>query len=158
MNIHIRSAAVGDEMLLGSLNRFVQDIHLAERPETFKLTMPDELARWYRSMLERPTTRTWIAEFDGTTVGYLLAVEYEVAEGPFAQARHWWEIDQLAVDPNHRKSGIAGALVSTAIATARAEGVLQIETASWTFNTIAHDVFRHLGFRPKITRFELHLN
>jgi GNAT superfamily N-acetyltransferase len=157
MSINIRSAAIGDEALLASLNRFVQDVHLAERPETFKPTHPEELAGWYRSMLEKPTTRAWIAEADRTAVAYILAVAYQAAESPFAQTRRWWEIDQIAVDPNRRRVGIARALVFTVVAAARTEGVRQIETASWSFNTSAHDVFRRLGFHPKITRFELHL-
>jgi GNAT superfamily N-acetyltransferase len=155
MSMNIRQAAIGDEALLASLNRFGQAVHVASRPDHFKPTQSDELARWYRSLLEKPTTRAWIAEEDGLPVGYLLALVNEAPENPFVRARRWCEIDQLAVDPSRRKRGIARALILNAVSTAKAEGILDIEAASWSFNNGAHEVFRRLGFAPKTTRFEL---
>lgn len=146
---------VGDEALLAGLNRFVQEMHLAERPDHFRPTRFEDLAAWYRSRLEKPTTRIWIAEEDVLPVGYLLALVHEVPENPFVRARRWCEIDQIAVDPGWRKRGIARALVRTAVSTAKAEGIGRVEAASWAFNGAAHEVFRRLGFVPKITRFEL---
>jgi GNAT superfamily N-acetyltransferase len=155
MSTNIRQAAIGDEALLAGLNRFVQELHIAGRPEHFKPTQSEELARWYRSLLEQPATRIWIAEEDGLPVGYLLALVHEAPENPFARARRWCEIDQLAVEPSRRKRGIARALILSVISAAKAEGILDIEAASWSFNDGAHEVFRRLGFVPKTTRFEV---
>jgi GNAT superfamily N-acetyltransferase len=155
MSTRIRPAVVGDEALLADLNRFVQDLHLAQRPDHFRPTGSEELARWYRSLLEQPTTRLWIAEEDGLPIGYLLALVHEVSENPFVRARRWCEIDQLAVDPNRRRRGIGRALLLTAVSTAKAEGISHVEAASWSFNDGAHAVFGRVGFVPKITRFEL---
>jgi diamine N-acetyltransferase len=155
MSTRIRPAVVGDEELLAHMNRFVQDLHLAQRPDHFRPTGSEELARWYRLLLEKPTTRLWIAEEDGLPVGYLLALVHEVPENPFVRARRWCEIDQLAVDPNRRRRGIGRGLLLNAVSTARAEGISRVEAASWSFNDGAQAVFRRLGFVPKITRFEL---
>jgi ribosomal protein S18 acetylase RimI-like enzyme len=155
MSTSIRPAVVGDEALLADLNRFVQDLHLAQRPDHFRPTRWEELARWYRSLLEKPTTRLWIAEEDGLPVGYLLALVHEVPENPFVRARRWCEIDQLAVDPNRRRRGIGRALLLNALSTAKAEGISCVEATSWSFNDGAHAVFRRLGFVSKSTRFEL---
>jgi len=88
-------------------------------------------------------------------VGYLLAISRDVPESPFTKARAWLEVDQIAVDPNYRRQGIARALVAKAIAYAREEGANRIEASSWSFNQEAHNLFGHLGFIPKIIRFEL---
>ena len=88
-------------------------------------------------------------------VGYLLAIFHEAPENPFARARRWCEIDQVAVDPNRRRRGIARALILNAVSWAKTEGIPQIEAASWSFNDDAHEMFRRLGFVPKTTRFEL---
>ena len=157
MGTNIRQAAIGDEALLADLNRFGQELHLAGRPDHFKPAQSDELARWYRSLLEKPTTRIWIAEEDGSPAGYLLALVHDAPENPFVRARRWFEIDQLAVDPSRRKRGIARALVLQAVSTAKAEGILDIEAASWSFNVGAREMFRRLGFTPKTARFELKL-
>jgi GNAT superfamily N-acetyltransferase len=154
MNTRIRLAVVGDDALLARLNRFVQDFHLANRPDHFRPTRPEELATWYRSLLDKPTTRVWIAEEDGLPVGYLLALVHEAPDTPFVRARRWCEIDQLAVDPDRRKRGIGRALLLHAVSTAKAEGICHVEAASWSFNDGAHKVFRRFGFLPKTTRFE----
>src|SRR6476646_4637306 len=146
MSTTIRPAVVGDEALLADLNRFVQDLHLAQRPDHFRPTGCEDLARWYRSLLEKPTTRVWIAEEDGSPVGYLLALVHESSENPFVRARRWCEIDQLAVDPNWRRRGIGRALLLNAVSTAQAEGISRVEAASWSFNDGAHAVFGRLGF------------
>lgn len=151
----IRAAAIGDEKLLAKLSTFAQDVHLERRPEHFKPTKIPELAAWYRSLLESPTARVWIAEDTGLPVGYVLAILHHLPETPFTQDRQWCEIDQIAVDPSYRRQGVARSLILKVLATARAEGILQIEAASWSFNEEAHQAFRRLGFAPKTVRFEL---
>jgi GNAT superfamily N-acetyltransferase len=151
----IRAAVIGDEELLAKLNSFVQEFHLQCRPDHFKRTQLPELAGWYKALLERPTTRVWIAEEEGRPVGYVLGILQHLSENPFTQARAWLEIDQIAVDSNHRRRGIGRALVLKAIAEARAEGIQRVEAVSWSFNEDTHAVFRRLGFAPKTVRFEL---
>ena len=97
----------------------------------------------------------WIAEEQGTPVGYVLAMFQHVPAGPFTQTKDWCEIDQIAVDSNHRRRGIARALVLKAIAEAKAEGIHKVEATSWAFNEETHEVLRRLGFTPKVVRFEL---
>jgi hypothetical protein len=87
MSVNIRRAAIGDEVLLAGLNRFVQQLHLANRPDHFRPTQSAELATWYRSLLEQPSTRVWIAEQNGLPVGYVVALFHELSENPFARAR-----------------------------------------------------------------------
>jgi len=155
MSPNIRPAAIGDEALLAGLNAFVQELHLGRRPDQFRPTQSAELATWYRSLLENATSRIWIAEEDGLPVGYLLAIFHEAPENPFARARRWCEIDQLAVDPTRHRRGIARALILHAASWAETEGIPYIEAVSWSFNDGAHEMFRRLGFVPKTTRFEL---
>jgi GNAT superfamily N-acetyltransferase len=155
MRTNIRPAVIGDEALLAGLNRFVQEFHLAKRPDHFRATQPAELAAWYRSLLEKRTTRVWIAEEDGLPVGYLVAILHEAPGNPFVHARRWCEIDQIAVDPSRRRRGIARSLILSAVSWASAERIHQIEAASWSFNSAAHEMFQRLGFLPKTTRLEL---
>jgi GNAT superfamily N-acetyltransferase len=154
MSVNIRRAAIGDEVLLASLNRFVQQLHLANRPDHFRPTESTELASWYRSLLAQPAARAWIAEGNALPVGYVLALFHELSGNPFVRPRRWCEIDQVAVDPDWRRKGIAHSLILHAVSEARSEGI-PVETTSWSFNEGAHEVFRRLGFVPKTIRFEL---
>ena len=151
----IRTADIGDGKVLAKLNAFVQEIHLQHRSDDFKETSLPKLEAWYESLLERPTTKAWIAETSGQPVGYVLAISRDLPETPFTKARAFLEVDQLAVDPNYRRQGVARALVSKAITYAQEEGIDRIEASSWSFNQEAHCLFGHLGFVPKIIRFEL---
>jgi len=151
----IRNAIAGDEELLARLNDFVQGVHLERRPADFKPTTVSELASWYRSLLGAPTARAWIAEQEDRPIGYVLAVVHRRAENPFCPAGLWWEIDQIAVDPRFRRQGVGRALIRRAIAEAKTLGIANIETQSWAFNQVTHEMLRDMGFVPKSIRFEL---
>jgi ribosomal protein S18 acetylase RimI-like enzyme len=155
MSAYIRSALVGDEIVLARLNRFAQDLHVERRPDLFRAGTMQEVAAWFRSRLEDPTMRAWIAEDAAAPVGYLIAVLHDRPAGPFTVARRFCEIDQIAVDPARRGQGIARALMVEALTRARADGVDEFEATSWSFNDSAHTMFKRLGFVPKTVRFEL---
>lgn len=150
----IRPASPADGTTLAALNGFVHGLHVAARPDFFRVAPPEEASAWLASLTEAPSSRIWIAEGDGEPIGYILVYFHERGERPFSHARRWCEIDQLAVDPRWRRRGAARALVEAALAEARRRAIRDIELSSWAFNTDAHEVFRRLGFRPKLIRFE----
>lgn len=151
----LRSARSGDEEVLADLNRFVQTIHIARRPDYFRPTWAADVAAWFEALLRNPVARIWIAIEEGRPAGYVLAFHYERPENPFCLARRWCEIDQIAVDPSRRRRGIARALIQEAIQNAAADGIRDVELSAWSFNDEAHETFRRLGFVPKAIRFEL---
>jgi GNAT superfamily N-acetyltransferase len=77
------------------------------------------------------------------------------AATPFSTEQRWYEIDQVAVEPGHRRRGIGRSLIMTALDSARARGIQHVEVTSWAFNEPIHALLRTLGFAPKIVRFEL---
>ena len=154
MTVSIRAASSADGATLASLNDFVHGLHVAARPDFFRVAPPEEAGPWFASLAEAPGARIWIAEEDGAPVGYVLVFFHERGERPFSHARRWCEVDQLAVDPRWRRKGTARALIETALEEARRRGIRDIELSSWAFNTAAHETFRRLGFTPKVIRFE----
>jgi diamine N-acetyltransferase len=155
--ISVRQAGEGDVELLAELNRFVHEVHLNRMPQRFKPAETDAVSEWFRSMIQKPAVRAWIAESDGSAVGYVLATTCDWPETPFRSRRMFYQIDQIAVSPGFRRKGLARALVDCVLADARARGIQDIELNSWFFNTEAHDAFRALGFRPQIFRFALEM-
>ena len=151
--INIRQADGGDAEILAELNRYVQELHITHMPQIFKPVDTGAIAEWFRSMMENPAVRAWIAEAEGLAAGYVLAVTYDRPESPFCSRRVYCEIDQISVSPEFRKRGLAKALVERVLAEARSSGIRDIELNSWSFNTEAHDTFRALGFLPLIVRF-----
>ena len=152
MNVTVRAAGVGDERTLAELNALVQDLHVTNRPAYFKAAAPDEVAAWFRDLLAKAAGWIWIAERDGNAVGYVLALAQERPENPFCHARRWVEIDQLAVRPGHRRAGVARALVEAVRRAAEASEITEVELTCWDFNGSAREVFRKLGFTPRVSR------
>ena len=54
---------------------------------------------------------------------------------PFIRARGWLEIEQIAVESNHRRRGAGRALMAKAVTHARAEGIDQIEAGCYVLNS-----------------------
>jgi GNAT superfamily N-acetyltransferase len=153
--VNIRPAVPGDERALAILNGISQRLHVASRPDFFKPAQLDEVTAWFRTLLDRPAVGIWLAEDEGTPVGYVLAFVHERAANPFCPSRRWCEIDQIAVRPDHQRHGVGRALIERALAWARAEGAGDIELSTWAFNEGAQRMFRGLGFVTKVVRFEL---
>lgn len=154
MSPHVRAARSGDEPTLARLNAFVHDLHVAERPEIFKAARKDEVERWFAARLDDPNSAVFIA-FDGEApVGYVLAIFCERPENAFVKPLRWCELDQIAVDPRARKSGVARALCEKVVAEADRRGQQPIEANTWWFNTAARATFKKLGFTEKFVRFE----
>jgi GNAT superfamily N-acetyltransferase len=155
MNTVVREALPSDVDTLGALAAQLQEQHVASRPEMFKPPNMDEIGAWFRQLLEKPLVTIWVAAVDGTIRGYLITIISELSEGPFNFPRTWMQLDQIAVQKEHRRQGIARALVENALTYARTRGVADVELASWSFNQEAHRAFASLGFVPKVVRFEL---
>ena len=153
MPVTIRAAEDRDVGLLAELNRFVLDMHVDALPAYFKRAEPRAVAVSFRSMLERPEIRAFIASIDDVPVGYAVVAFRERPESALCLARRALEIDELAVSPSHRRRGVARALVERALAEARSQGVSEVEVTSWVFNTDARAAFQALGFKPMLVRY-----
>ncbi|HVU02915.1 MAG TPA: GNAT family N-acetyltransferase [Polyangiaceae bacterium] len=154
MTAVIRSAELGDVDVLTPLLSEVQDLHVANRPETFRELGADEVAEMLRASLANPSTKIWVADVDGVARGYLTAVVRQIPQGPYSFERTWMELDSIGVHGAYRRRGVARALVKAALAHAEGAGIREVELASWAFNQSAHEAFGKLGFVPKVVRFE----
>ena len=159
----IRPARPDDAELLARLNAELHALHLRERPDFFKAARPAEVQEWFRCLLDKPSTRCWIAELDPagaaparetSAVGYLLMTEHQRPENVFCRERHWHEIDHIGVEQAFRGQGIGRALLQTALAAAAETGTHDVELASWWFNAEAHAMFQRCGFSPRLLRFD----
>ena len=154
MSVSIRAAVLGDVQGLTILNGFVQDLHVARRPDSFKPSTQEEVVDWFSRLLRSTSARMWIAEEAGAAVGYVLTMVQERPESPFCRPRRWCEIDQIAVDPDSRRKGVATALIQKALTEAAAEGFAEVELCTWSFNVEAQSLFKKFGFEPKFLRWE----
>jgi ribosomal protein S18 acetylase RimI-like enzyme len=153
----IRAATDADIPALAALNAAVQELHVANRPDQFKAATSSELEVWFAQLLQNPSAKVWLAELAGAVVGYLVVQVRQSAENTFCRSRSWWDIDQIGVHAEHRRSGVCRALMRKVVHEARTENIRSVELVSWAFNRDAQRALTSLGFAPKLVRFELSL-
>jgi ribosomal protein S18 acetylase RimI-like enzyme len=136
------------------MNRIVHDLHLAAAPAYFRQPEPGELAELFRNRLRQPEISVWIASVDDIPAGYAVSVARERPENVICVARRFYELDELAVSPAHRRQGVARALVERVLADSRERGISDVEITTWAFNSAAQSAFVALGFRPMTVRFQ----
>src|SRR5687767_14383443 len=99
MSITVRLAADRDIDLLAELNHLVQDLHIAALPVYFKQPEPGAVAESFRSRLQRPDVRVWIAHAGELAVGYAVSIFRERPENALCFARRFLELTEIAVSP-----------------------------------------------------------
>jgi GNAT superfamily N-acetyltransferase len=142
----IRAAAAEDAGILALLNRHVHEIHATHRPDLYRADPPeDELTDYFVTLLAKDETRAFIAEID-RPVGYAMAAIVRREENPFLQAESFILLDQLAVDPQAARRGVASQLIDAVRDAGRMEGCRRLLTDVLDFNEGAKTFYAAAGF------------
>ena len=152
MKIHHATSA--DALLLSTLCMDVQRLHAENHPEIFKMPQSNDYAvAFFDEMLADPLVRIFIADEDGSALGYVLCKLIERAENPFTFAMRYLLVDQISVRPEAQGRGVGKALIEQAEVLAGEWNVSRIQLDSWGFNTGAHTFFEKMGFEKFTHRF-----
>lgn len=144
--LQVRSIdAAGLDPLIGPLSELLRDCVADGASLGFVLPFgAAEAARFWRDMvhpaLTGPHRRLWVAESQGALAG---AVQLDCAVMP--NQPHRAEVMKLMVRPEHRRRGVARALMASLEAEARIRGrwLLTLDTAS---PLTAEPLYRSLGY------------
>ena len=125
------------------------DLHRSGRPDLFaessvskgKYT-PEE----YAELLCDPNAVIFIAEDGGEAAGYLICKTVTKRDSPILKDIRTLYLDDLCVDPSHRKRGLGRALMTAAEEYARAAGFHNITLNVWEFNESARSFYESLGY------------
>jgi ribosomal protein S18 acetylase RimI-like enzyme len=101
----------------------------------------EDQRRAVEDVLAAKEGRVWLAEVDGTAVGF-------VAVGLFDAERSMGEISMLAVDPDHKDGGIGTALTEFALERLKDDGikVAMVETGGDPGHAAARRTYEKAGF------------
>jgi diamine N-acetyltransferase len=152
--MNIRQANSSDSFLLSSLCMDVQRLHAKNQPDFFKMPYSEDFAStFFDEMLNDPTTRIFIAEEDGSAIGYIFCKLFERPETVFTYPNRFLQIEHISVRPDAQQQGAGTALIKRVDILAREIGVTKIQLSSWDFNRPAHTFFERHGFAKFEYRF-----
>jgi len=155
----IRLATTQDAEIISALNAEVQKVHADALPHLFKPpsqeTFPSSLVR---QLLADPTTYIFIADSNGTPVGYIYTQIIRRAESHLRYALDRIYIHQISVDQAYQRHGVGQELLQTVVGLAKEHGISSIALDVWSFNTQARAFFASQGFNVYNENMWLHLN
>jgi ribosomal protein S18 acetylase RimI-like enzyme len=148
MALHIRRATPDDLPVLGRLGALLMRTHYDFDPHRFMNpgASPEDGYAWFLgTQLRSDDVAVFVAERDGTVVGYVYAG---------IEPQSWKELRERAgfihdvlVAEGGRRMGVAAALIETAVDWLRTRGVPRVMLWTAVQNEPAQMLFSGLGFR-----------
>ena len=143
----VRFAQEKDLDRINELRKQVNDIHVEGRPDIFKAGFRVELRDHAQKLLNGENSDIIVAERDEIICGMACVDYVNKPETPFGNARCFYHVQEIAVDANHRRQGVAKELFEFMIADAKKRKLGKIELDVWEFNDSAIEFYQAVGFR-----------
>ncbi len=143
----VRLAEEKDLDIINDLRKQVNDIHVEGRPDVFKAGFGTEMRDFAKVIMDRENSNIIVAERNGVICGMACVDYVNKSETPYAKARKFYHVQEIAVDVNYRRQGIAKELFEFMIADAKKRNLKKIELDVWEFNDSAIEFYQAVGFR-----------
>ena len=155
--MQVRFAKESELDSINELRRQVNDIHVAGKPDVFKPGFSKELQDHIHTIWNDPEQKIVITEKDGVICGFAVLHHIRKSENPFMYERDFLDIDEFCVDEDHRRQGVASAMIDFIRDHARKEGFHRIELNMWEFNRDALAFYEAAGFSTYRRYMEMYL-
>lgn len=153
----IRNAAKQDIPGILELLRQVGQVHHEIRPDIFPAgTLKYDTAA-LEALLQDKSRPIFVADVDGQVAGYCFCVHKVIENTALSVGRQELYIDDLCVDENHRRMGIAKALYDYTLTYAKGSGCGTVTLNVWCGNDGAMRFYENMGMRPRNIMMEIPL-
>ena len=153
--VQVRPATFEELARINEIRRYVNDVHVTGRPDTFRPGFCSELEQILYKRFEMENWVILAAVLEGEIAGFA-SVEYvERPETPYNRARKMYHVEEFGVDPNFHRRGAATALVAYMKQDAAKRGYPRIELDMWEFNQGALAFYENVGFQTYRRYMEL---
>ena len=144
----VRFAEEKDLDEINELRKQVNDIHVEGRPDVFKAGFGTEIRDFVKIIMNGENSDIIVAERNGIICGMACVDYVNKPESPYSKARSFYHVQEIAVDANYRRQGVAKELLEFMIEDAKKRKLGKIELDVWEFNDSAIEFYQAVGFRP----------
>ena len=129
------------------IRRQVNELHVHGRPDIFRADGWTYIEDIVYTRFDEENSGVIVAVSEGEIVGFA-TVQYVVKpESPYNKERSYYHVEEFGVDKDHRRKGIAAAIMAFARDDARKRGFSRLELDMWEFNRDALAFYESIGFR-----------
>lgn len=155
--MEIRRATEQDIPDLLRLLGQVGQVHHEIRPDIFPEGTIKYDATALQALLTDSNRPVFVTQTQDGVVGYCFCVHKYMAAGPASVERRELYIDDLCVDKDHHRMGIARGLYEYAVDYAKATGCGSLTLNVWCGNEGAMAFYAQMGLKPRNIMMELPL-
>ena len=147
----IREMNLNDYEDVRILVRQIHELHLSNRPDIYNdgESFPKEC---FEKVLSDVNNLNYVYVENKKIVGVLNATLQHTNPLPIIKPRTYYFIENLVVDKNHRRKGIAKKLFNYLTLKAKENNIDSIELNVWSFNTEAIKFYESMGMNIKNIR------
>lgn len=157
MSIIVRSARREELERVNELRRQVNEVHVNGRPDIFRPGFGGELQRRVYDCFEDPDMNVIVAVKDDVISGFAIVQAISKPLSTYNLPRSFYHVEEFGVDEDHRREGVATALVDFMKRDAKIKGLKKIELDMWEFNQGAMRFYEQVGFQTYRRYMELPL-
>ena len=149
----IREMNLNDYEDVRILVKQIHELHLSNRPDIYNdgESFPKE---YFEKVLSDANNLNYVYVESKKIVGVLNATLQHTNPLPIIKPRTYYFIENIVVDKNHRRKGIAKKLFSYLTLKAKENNIDSIELNVWSFNTEAIKFYESMGMNIKNIRME----
>lgn len=150
----IREMNLNDYEDVRILVKQIHELHLSNRPDIYNdgESFPKE---YFKKVLNDANNLNYVYVENKKIVGALNASLQHTNPLPIIKPRTFYFIENIVVDKNHRRKGIAKKLFHYLTLKAKENNIDSIELNVWSFNTEAIKFYESMGMNIKNIRMEI---
>ena len=150
----IRKMNLNDYEDVRTLVKQIHELHLSNRPDIYNdgESFPKE---YFEKVLSDANNLNYVYVENKKIVGALNASLQHTNPLPIIKPRTYYFIENLVVDKNHRRKGIAKKLFHYLTLKAKENNIDSIELNVWAFNKDAIKFYESMGMNIKNIRMEI---
>lgn len=146
-NIEIRFAKEEELEQVNKIRMQVNELHVTGRPDYFRSDGWDFIAPFVYTRFAEESSGIIVALDQTEVVGFATVQFMHTEKTPYKCARHFYHVEEFGVDENHRRQGIATALMEFMKQDAKKRGFRTLELDMWQFNESALQFYESVGLK-----------